>query len=753
MTDPSQNQRQNNPAKTRPSSTTNFQAANTPFAPPSGHASSENTISQPTSPSTSRPTLTGGFLGDLDPSGTFNPSNAYYGNPGQLAGYGVPPGGPLVWDWNTSMQFGDLTTFYEPQGELSQELQAQLPTTNEFSNPIPVRTPSASELGNSSGMNSTFVTQTFAAPAAPRGESLESMNTRAGMKRKASDAPQNAQDPSPPKRTSVSKQPEPQSARATRGRAQEQGTDNSQDGDMSNPSQGGEDNERIKASSSKLKETVDFAKERRIAETSAKLTTVLPAGKVFPIQIAGSELFRLSGASISSDAPSYFSHYFGEQLIQTGGRASQVKTLYIDRDPVTFRDIALHLQGYFVKPKDEEHYVRLFADAQFYSLPRLTQQLFKSEIFIQVGDRHFKIPRDIFASPGDSPNFFSLGFAHFFSTPSEVFPGLDRQTLLRPPSILPPSIPNRSGDVFADLLKILQGYDLPIRDAAHRAELLRDARYFHLKGVEQKLIPAELSFNLLRQRNEIVLRLEDIRQSGISFSADANSTNPATPVGDNLAPSISTAVPRGWITYQRPYIDDSSTDLILEVSASESTTLHLSTMKASFDGQTKARIASLLSVVANKLNLPAMMPLGLMMLQSGGGIAKMPASPAHSGISGEKVRVSIDRDAYIIVDGSVVDWDTGDDDADAEDDDEDDDDDAFPSPKQKLILGMPKVKRWKEGRLIDREMEWIVRRGQWRLRVEGAENDSGRVEVSLRAVRLECFTEERERNSKRAFLS
>lgn len=66
-------------------------------------------------------------------------------------------------------------------------------------------------------------------------------------------------------------------------------------------------------------------------------------------------------------APSYFSHYFGQQLIQTGGRASQVKTLYIDRDPETFKDIALHLQGYYVKPRDEEHFVRLFADAQFYS--------------------------------------------------------------------------------------------------------------------------------------------------------------------------------------------------------------------------------------------------------------------------------------------------------------------------------------------------------------------------------------------------
>jgi hypothetical protein len=44
-----------------------------------------------------------------------------------------------------------------------------------------------------------------------------------------------------------------------------------------------------------------------------------------------------------------------------------VKTLYIDRDPETFRHIALHLQGYHITPKDGEEFVKLFADAQFYS--------------------------------------------------------------------------------------------------------------------------------------------------------------------------------------------------------------------------------------------------------------------------------------------------------------------------------------------------------------------------------------------------
>lgn len=68
-----------------------------------------------------------------------------------------------------------------------------------------------------------------------------------------------------------------------------------------------------------------------------------------------------------SRAPSYFCHFFGEQLHNNPGRAGDLRTLYIDRDPDTFKDIALHLQGYHIIPRDGEHFVRLFADAQFYS--------------------------------------------------------------------------------------------------------------------------------------------------------------------------------------------------------------------------------------------------------------------------------------------------------------------------------------------------------------------------------------------------
>ncbi|CCF47246.1 BTB/POZ domain-containing protein, partial [Colletotrichum higginsianum] len=294
----------------------------------------------------------------------------------------------------------------------------------------------------------------------------------------------------------------------------------------------------------------------------AKIPHILPHERVFPIQI-GNELFKLSGASISSDAPSYFSQYFYCQIkkAQETGEdlSSAIRTLYIDRDPQTFADISLHLQGYHVKPRDGTHFVRLFADAQFYSLPKLISQLYEESIFISIGHREFQIPRDIFTDPGNSPNFFSLGFAVFFSNPEDLFPGLEREGLLRPPSILPPSVPNRSAETFSEILHLLRGYPVTIRDETHRAELLRDCRYFNFKGLEQRLIPHHISYNQSRRREEIVLRLEDILKSGISVAADVS----ASP-GEHLS---------GWVNYARPYVDDRAAELVLET-GSESTRLH-----------------------------------------------------------------------------------------------------------------------------------------------------------------------------------
>jgi hypothetical protein len=82
------------------------------------------------------------------------------------------------------------------------------------------------------------------------------------------------------------------------------------------------------------------------------------------------DLGSYCACQLTDTAPSYFSQYFKCQIkrAEEAGQdpSTAIRTLYIDRDPITFRDISLHLQGYHVQPRDSTHFVRLFADAQFY---------------------------------------------------------------------------------------------------------------------------------------------------------------------------------------------------------------------------------------------------------------------------------------------------------------------------------------------------------------------------------------------------
>lgn len=682
------------------------------------------------------------------------------------------------WDWENSIDFTDVADFYEPQGELTQA-QYQ-PPGQDFSFPHAI---SASEPSLSA--NSPQLTPSACSPSLDASNPLASLpfaflppparastsaSAQPAMKRKdrSESASIGSSAALPYGNDSIHEPAAKRTATSRSSSVAEESPTVTQGPSFVNPRGGSPDGlgnatrgtPGISAAQSAAQAGPAGAanasnaaqptatRPRKIAEIGNKYSAILPAGKVFPIQI-GNELFRLSGASISSDAPSYFSHFFAEQLYNNpSGRAGDVKTLYIDRDPATFRDISLHLQGYFVRPRDGEHFVRLFADAQFYSLPRLTQQLFKSEIFIQIGGRDFQIPRDLFSGPGDSPNFFSLGFAHFFTTPQEVFPGLDRQTLLRPPSILPPSVPNRSGDTFTDLLRLLQGYPLHVRDEGHRADLIRDARYFHFKGLEQKLLPCEITYNLTRERSEILMRLEDIRQSGVSFApeldsgADSSSSAAATPAA-GPPPSVGGSGRPGWVTYARPYADDSAHELVLEISG-ESARLDVHSMRAAFHGDTKARISSLFQVIASKMGLPATQPLGLMMLQTGGGVAAQPASPANSGVSGDRVKIAIGHEASIELDGTPI----------------------FVEKRERDIASMSDpqaslLPRLQDPRPDDKitsidelPTEWVVARGQWRLRVQPARYDGeSRVEVVMHAVKLEAQTGERARNIRRGFLA
>ncbi|QSZ30717.1 hypothetical protein DSL72_000275 [Monilinia vaccinii-corymbosi] len=496
----------------------------------------------------------------------------------------------------------------------------------------------------------------------------------------------------------------------------------------------------------------------------------LPHEKVFPIQI-GTECFRLSGASLSSDAPSYFSHYFQCQLKQVEENGDDpnaaVRTLYIDRDPITFKDISLHLQGYHVKPRDASHFVKLFADAQFFSLPRLISQLYEESIFITVGSEEFQIPREIFSDPGNSPNYFSLGFAILFSTPTEAFPGLNRDGLLRPPSILPPSVPSRSAKTFSEILHLLRGYPLEIRSSEHRAELLRDCRYFHLKGLEQKLIPHSISYNPFRKKSEITIRLSDIRQSGLSIVKD-NSSATTAPSSDFLTSLISNLYPSptpsiSSVHYLRPFTDSAPHELILEVGDS-ATLLHWNTMRLEFFGEAKTRMGKFLEVMATKLNLSVEQPLGLLMRN--GDASGEPASPGRSGVGGEMVRVVIGEKCGVFVDGRERVIRGGG----AEDEDEDSGGHGSSSRKRRKLgdgVGVSASSNTSLGGSgAPKDESWIIKTGQWRLRIReygggggvpgtgmgGFANGMVEWECVLVGVKLDAVSGERARNFGSRFL-
>ena len=424
----------------------------------------------------------------------------------------------------------------------------------------------------------------------------------------------------------------------------------------------------------------------------------------------------------------------------------------------------------------------------------MISQLFESETVVQIGGENFTVPRDIFSNLGDTPNFFSLGFAVFFSTPNGVYPGINSAGLLRPPPVKPPTVPNRSARVFAEILHLLRGYPLTIRDENHRAELLRDCKYFNLKGLEQKLIVHSISYNASSSTSEIVIRLEDIRQSGVSFIASPSPSDTSSVVG--------------WVHYARPYVDEEAYELILETN-DEACKINLKYMRADFYGLTKARISKLFQVIANKMGLPVNAPLGLLMAE--GGAASGEVSPGTTGLSEDQVKVRIGPEAFIILDGEEYIMETQI--FDPQETEEEMQESPIMDPERTQASGLspavpnrpmsalassrpttaqglgigissprpasrtstaqpPPRKRKRRGSFEDFG-EWIIRRGQWRLRVQprpdtgkrgigiasmsgsstgGIGGDGTGMEIVMHAVKLDAFSGQRGRNMMRCFL-
>jgi hypothetical protein len=237
--------------------------------------------------------------------------------PGQYSGYGFSPSAPLGWDWTNSLDFSEFTGQYEPQGELVDE-QQQTITDNDFSIPLPVTTVDsgfqASHASNTVTPSPANVPSALSPPPKPPQRPV----VQTGVKRKAdseldsaiSQTASIAPEPQPnqPKRHNKSRQsstsslPSPSIAEPaeTRPSPMAQSTIAR---NASEPTPHG--NTELPRRKEQSKGTgpqgrvIDVSRPRRVVESPGG-PDMLPAGKVFPIQI-GSELFRLSGASISSD--------------------------------------------------------------------------------------------------------------------------------------------------------------------------------------------------------------------------------------------------------------------------------------------------------------------------------------------------------------------------------------------------------------------------------------------------------------------
>jgi hypothetical protein len=367
------------------------------------------------------------------------------------------------------------------------------------------------------------------------------------------------------------------------------------------------------------------------------------------------------------------------------------------------------------------------------AVPKLISQLNEESIFMSIGHREFQIPRDVLNDPANSPNYFSLGFALFFSQPNDLFPGLDREGLIRPPSILPPSVPNRNADTFAELLRLLRGYPVNIRDENHRQELLRDARYFHFKGIEQQLIPHSISFNPLRLIDEIILRLENVQKSGVSVP-------PAEEISDGR-----------YVHYARPYVDSKPAELILEIG--ETTAIlkfSASGVKADFFGKTKTRVAKLLEVVATKLSLPlTTQPLGVLM--ASGGAGSQPPTPGHTPLSEDLVRVVFEAESSVTLDGEEYDEDLSNYSPPEDPTTATSDTEPAQNPRKRRRTDDDSLES-ANGTLPSEGQEWAVKKGQFRLRIQESRSGKSALECVFVAVKIDAVSSQRGRNKMRKFL-
>lgn len=323
-----------------------------------------------------------------------------------------------------------------------------------------------------------------------------------------------------------------------------------------------------------------------------RIPQLLPHERMYQIQV-GNRLFKISGASLSSDGPSYFTKCFSRQAGDSQ-ESSADQVLFIDRSAEIFQLIYEHLQGYFIRIENEVQYTMLHADAMYYNLPRLRSFLRETEYyFTNIGGQSFKIPRSLFKRKGDSPNYFFMTSAALYADVENVF---IEKKLLRPPPQAPPYVA-RSPEFFKDLMHLLGGASLDLDDS-RRQSLVKECRYYRLLNLEQRIIKHSILYNPYTHHEEICLNLRDVNKRGVEVLMDKEL--PPCAMAGELTPfeeersegspleglkqsqsqqpplkkfknGCATEAQRCWniCNYTRPYVDEYSRELCFQIDKTE----------------------------------------------------------------------------------------------------------------------------------------------------------------------------------------
>ncbi|ODV67124.1 hypothetical protein HYPBUDRAFT_6417 [Hyphopichia burtonii NRRL Y-1933] len=273
-------------------------------------------------------------------------------------------------------------------------------------------------------------------------------------------------------------------------------------------------------------------------EFDPEIPEILPHEKVYSIQV-GYKLFRLSGASLSSDAPSYFTQFFNKE-------ENTEEILFIDRNPNIFEKIYNHLQGYRISVDTAIEFVHIWSDSYYFGLKRLQEQLSNEDIFAIIGGESFKISKNLLVQSGNYPNYFSINYDSMLTDNLRL---IEQKNIIRPPPQQPATVNNRSAKLFGDLIQILKGNTLVIKNDEHRKLLIKECKYYRFLALEQKIIKYKIHNCPYTDAQEIIIDLFDLSSKGIFKQTFPRQESP--------------------VLYARPYIKDIKRSLIFQINNSE----------------------------------------------------------------------------------------------------------------------------------------------------------------------------------------